>query len=51
MTAGIEFEWDPAKAASNLNKHGIDFVDTANVFSDPRDLVRVARRCHGETRM
>jgi uncharacterized DUF497 family protein len=23
------FEWDPAKAASNLKKHGVSFADAA----------------------
>ena len=31
----IEFEWDPAKDASNLVKHGIAFVEAAQVFNDP----------------
>ena len=31
----MEFEWDPAKAASNLEKHGIDFEDALRVFADP----------------
>jgi uncharacterized DUF497 family protein len=30
----VEFEWDPAKAASNLRKHGVDFTDAATVFDD-----------------
>lgn len=29
------FEWDPAKAASNLLKHGIRFESAARVFADP----------------
>ena len=28
------YEWDPAKARTNLRKHGIDFADAATVFSD-----------------
>ena len=31
----IEFEWDPAKARSNLAKHGIDFETASYVFGDP----------------
>ena len=31
----IEFEWDPAKARSNLAKHGIDFETASHVFDDP----------------
>jgi uncharacterized DUF497 family protein len=30
----VEFEWDEAKAASNLRKHGIDFIDAVRVFRD-----------------
>ena len=29
------FEWDPAKAASNLRKHKVSFNDAATVFLDP----------------
>ena len=30
----IEFEWDEAKAASNLKKHGISFKEAKSVFFD-----------------
>ena len=30
----FEFEWDPAKAASNLRKHHVSFGDAATVFAD-----------------
>jgi hypothetical protein len=33
------FEWDEAKRESNLDKHGIDFLDAIHVFRDP--LLRV----------
>jgi uncharacterized protein len=29
-----DFEWDDAKAASNLDKHGISFVAAQRVFDD-----------------
>lgn len=29
------FEYDPAKAASNLKKHGVSFTEAITVFSDP----------------
>ncbi len=29
-----EFEWDPIKAASNLQKHGVSFTEAATVFFD-----------------
>jgi len=30
-----EFEWDPAKAESNYQKHGVSFAEAATVFFDP----------------
>jgi uncharacterized protein len=30
----IDYEWDPDKAATNLQKHGISFADAVSVFSD-----------------
>jgi hypothetical protein len=30
-----EFEWDDAKAASNLEKHGVNFEDARSIFRDP----------------
>jgi len=32
--------WDPAKAALNLGKHGVDFEEAATVFRDPLLLVQ-----------
>ncbi|HET7503099.1 MAG TPA: BrnT family toxin [Kofleriaceae bacterium] len=29
------FEWDPAKAAENVRKHGVTFEEASLVFSDP----------------
>jgi uncharacterized protein len=31
----VRFEWDPKKAAQNLQKHGVSFEDAAAVFGDP----------------
>ena len=31
----MEFEWNPDKAALNLEKHGISFPEAATVFNDP----------------
>ena len=33
-----EFEWDPAKAASNQERHGVSFVEAATVFFDPLSI-------------
>ena len=30
----IKFDWDPAKAASNLRKHGVSFEEAKTVFYD-----------------
>ena len=29
------FEYDPAKAATNLKKHGVSFAEAMTVFDDP----------------
>ena len=31
----MTFEWDEAKAAANLAKHGVSFDDAKTVFDDP----------------
>lgn len=31
----MEFEFDPAKSASNLTKHGIDFIDAQRLWAGP----------------
>lgn len=31
----MKFEWDPAKAASNIRKHGVTFEEAITVFKDP----------------
>jgi uncharacterized DUF497 family protein len=36
----MDFEWDPAKAAANRQKHGIDLADAIGVFEDPYALTR-----------
>lgn len=40
MSQGIvfDFEWDPAKATSNLLKHGVTFDMAATIFLDPLTL-------------
>jgi uncharacterized DUF497 family protein len=30
----MRFEWDPEKAAANLRKHGVSFIEAATVFGD-----------------
>ena len=39
----VDFEFDPAKSAANLNKHGIDFVAAQALWNDPDRLEIPAR--------
>jgi uncharacterized DUF497 family protein len=32
------FEWDPQKAKSNLEKHGVSFEEASTAFRDPLSL-------------
>jgi uncharacterized DUF497 family protein len=34
----VQFEWDPAKAAENSNKHGVAFTEAMTVFGDPLEV-------------
>ncbi len=47
----MSFEWDTAKEAKNIAKHGIDFVQASQTFKSPV-LQRVdTRKNYGEKRM
>lgn len=47
----MEFEWDPSKSDSNVEKHGIKFQDALRVFVDRRTITtNVTRPEHGELR-
>jgi hypothetical protein len=47
----VRFEWDDAKAAANLRKHGVSFDEAAEVFRDPYGVVDVdAEHSHDEER-
>jgi uncharacterized DUF497 family protein len=39
----IRFEWNPAKAESNLRKHHVSFETATRVFADPFALVKQDR--------
>jgi uncharacterized protein len=39
----LEFEFDPAKSAANLVKHGIDFDAAQSIWRDPRRIEVPAR--------
>ena len=43
------FEYDEQKSASNLKKHGIDFVMAQELWSDS-DLVEIRAKSSGEPR-
>ncbi len=30
----LRFTWDPAKAAANLRKHGVSFIEASTAFAD-----------------
>ncbi len=34
----MDYEWDDAKAAANLAKHGVDFVDAIGALADPNRI-------------
>jgi uncharacterized DUF497 family protein len=47
----IDFDWDPAKAAFNVQKHRISFDDAITVFDDPHHyIVDVTKPGYGEAR-
>lgn len=46
-SAQLDFEWDPAKAASNLAKHGVTFEQAATVLLDALALT-VFDEAHSE---
>ena len=45
----MNFEFDPAKSAANLKKHGIDFLGAQALWADP-DRLEVPARSLGEPR-
>jgi uncharacterized protein len=45
-----QFTWNAAKAASNLQKHGIAFEAAVQVFADPNKLVELDLHERSETR-
>lgn len=46
----MEFQFDPAKAAGNLRKHGVPFSDAEGAFMDPFALHRLDPDAEGEER-
>ena len=46
----MRFQFDPAKAAANLKKHGVSFSDAEGVFHDPLALTIEDPDAEGERR-
>jgi uncharacterized protein len=47
----MEFGWNPAKCARNIDERGIDFADVLVSFADPsRKVARDDRKDYGEVR-
>jgi uncharacterized DUF497 family protein len=47
----VKFEWDEAKAAANLAKHGISFDEASEVFKAPHRIsISDTRHDYGEER-
>ncbi|MEO8306972.1 MAG: BrnT family toxin [Pseudomonadota bacterium] len=46
----MEIEWDAAKAAANLKKHGVSFEEAATSLLDPRALSQEDDTSSGEAR-
>lgn len=46
----MEIEWDVAKAASNLAKHGVSFEEAATALLDPNALAQEDRSATTEAR-
>lgn len=43
----MEFEWDSEKAAANVQKHGVDFLEASTIFGDPLE-VTISDPAHSE---
>jgi uncharacterized DUF497 family protein len=48
--AELCFEWDKEKNAANIRNHGIDFLDAALIFENPRVEAIDDRVDYGELR-
>lgn len=44
----MKFEWDEGKNKINLQKHGIDFNDVAELFNQPMLVLLDSRDDYGE---
>ena len=46
----MNYQWDPAKAPANVNKHGVEFADAVGVFDDPDAITIEDPDSEGEQR-
>lgn len=46
----MRFEWDEAKNATNIRKHGIDFADVTDIFNHPMLTMLDDRENYSEER-
>ena len=46
----MNYQWDPAKAKANVNKHGVEFADAVGVFEDPDAITVEDPDSEGEQR-
>ena len=46
----MNFEWDEQKNRVNIQKHGVDFADAAELFGSPMLIALDDREDYGETR-
>jgi len=46
----VRFDWDPRKAATNLEKHGVTFAEAELVWDDPLHTIYFDRVEDGEVR-
>jgi uncharacterized DUF497 family protein len=47
----MNFEWDPDRADSNLEKHGVSFAEASTTFGDPLSVtIPDPRHSEGEER-
>lgn len=46
----MRFQYDPAKAAANLKKHGVSFADAEGVLEDPLAVTVNDPDAEGESR-
>ena len=44
----VRFEWDPKKARSNRNKHGVSFEDATELFTGAADYLELYDAEHSD---